>query len=115
MTRPRLAKLLTQPINRLLVASFLLVAAVPVAVLSGDTPADQVRRLLADGAVAFLAKPLDVRALLALVDRVREDGDSGRSAGGGGPAGSAGPGGGGSAGPGGPGGSGQIARVRPSQ
>ncbi|MEJ2644793.1 MAG: diguanylate cyclase [Gammaproteobacteria bacterium] len=34
MIRPRLAKLLTQPINRLLVASFLLVAAVPVAVLS---------------------------------------------------------------------------------
>ncbi|MGA7799247.1 MAG: diguanylate cyclase [Gammaproteobacteria bacterium] len=34
MKRPRLSKLLTQPINRLLVASFLLVAAVPVAVLS---------------------------------------------------------------------------------
>ena len=41
---------------------------IPVAVLSADATARQQQRLLAAGAVAYLTKPLDVAALLRIVD-----------------------------------------------
>ncbi|MBV8690850.1 MAG: response regulator [Actinobacteria bacterium] len=43
-------------------------ASIPVAVVSADATAGQIRRLLAEGAVAYLTKPLDVAELRALVD-----------------------------------------------
>jgi PAS domain S-box-containing protein len=42
--------------------------AIPVAVLSADATPRQQQRLLAAGAVAYLTKPLDVAALLQIVD-----------------------------------------------
>ncbi len=42
--------------------------AIPVAVLSADATASQQQRLMAAGAVAYLTKPLDLSALLALLD-----------------------------------------------
>jgi PAS domain S-box-containing protein len=45
-------------------------AEIPVAVLSADAVASQSARLLADGAVAYLTKPLDIAKLLRLIDRV---------------------------------------------
>ena len=44
--------------------------AIPVVVLSADATPGQVERLLADGARAYLTKPLDISAFLALVDEV---------------------------------------------
>ena len=46
-------------------------ADVPVAVIGADAPAQQVRQLLGRGVIGFLAKPIDVRGLLSLVDAVR--------------------------------------------
>ncbi len=46
-------------------------ADIPVAVIGADVPPQQVRQLLGRGVIGFLAKPLDVRGLLALVDAVR--------------------------------------------
>jgi PAS domain S-box-containing protein len=44
---------------------------IPVAVIGADAPAQQVRQLLGRGVMGFLAKPIDVRGLLSLVDAVR--------------------------------------------
>ena len=46
-------------------------ADIPVAVVGADAPAQQVRQLLGRGVIGFLAKPIDVRGLLSLVDAVR--------------------------------------------
>jgi len=46
-------------------------ANIPVAVVGADAPAQQVRQLLGRGVMGFLAKPIDVRGLLSLVDAVR--------------------------------------------
>jgi CheY-like chemotaxis protein len=46
-------------------------ASIPVAVLSGDAETGQVRRLLGRGVAGQLSKPIDVRALLSLVDAAR--------------------------------------------
>jgi CheY-like chemotaxis protein len=46
-------------------------ADIPVAVIGADAPAQQVRQLLGRGVMGFLAKPIDVRGLLSLVDAVR--------------------------------------------
>jgi CheY-like chemotaxis protein len=43
---------------------------IPVAVISADATPGQIERLMADGVVDYLTKPLDVRKLLALLDRV---------------------------------------------
>jgi CheY-like chemotaxis protein len=43
--------------------------AIPVIILSADATPGQVERLLAAGAQAYLTKPLNVRQLLALVDK----------------------------------------------
>jgi signal transduction histidine kinase/CheY-like chemotaxis protein len=42
---------------------------IPVVVLSADATPPRIDRLLADGADAYLTKPIDVRRLLVLVDR----------------------------------------------
>jgi CheY-like chemotaxis protein len=42
--------------------------SIPVAVLSADATPRQQQRLLAAGAVAYLTKPLDVAALLQILD-----------------------------------------------
>jgi signal transduction histidine kinase/ActR/RegA family two-component response regulator len=42
-------------------------ASTPVVILSADATAGQVERLLAEGATAYLTKPLDVKQLLAIV------------------------------------------------
>jgi PAS domain S-box-containing protein len=46
-------------------------ADIPVAVIGADAPAQQVRQLLGRGVIGFMAKPIDVRGLLSLVDAVR--------------------------------------------
>ncbi len=46
-------------------------AGIPVAVVGADVPAQHVRQLLGRGVIGFLAKPIDVRGLLSLVDAVR--------------------------------------------
>lgn len=46
-------------------------AGIPVAVLSAEAGGGQVRRLLGRGVAGQLAKPIDVRALLSLVDAAR--------------------------------------------
>jgi PAS domain S-box-containing protein len=46
-------------------------AGIPVAVLSTEAGGGQVRRLLGRGVAGQLAKPIDVRALLSLVDAAR--------------------------------------------
>lgn len=46
-------------------------ASIPVAVLSAEASGGQVRRLLGRGVAGQLAKPVDVRALLSLVDAAR--------------------------------------------
>ena len=46
-------------------------AGIPVAVVGADAPAHLVRLLLGRGVIGFLAKPIDVRGLLSLVDAVR--------------------------------------------
>lgn len=45
-----------------------LTASIPIIVVSADATAGQIQRLLAQGATAYLTKPLDVEQLLALVD-----------------------------------------------
>ena len=50
--------------------------AIPVVILSADATPGQTSRLLAQGARAYLTKPLDVRELLTLIDdtlRSREE------------------------------------------
>jgi signal transduction histidine kinase/CheY-like chemotaxis protein len=42
---------------------------IPVAIVSADAMPRQVQRLLAGGATAYLTKPIDVREMLALVDK----------------------------------------------
>lgn len=42
---------------------------IPVAVLTADATQAQRRRLLSDGAVAYLTKPFDIAEVLALIDR----------------------------------------------
>jgi CheY-like chemotaxis protein len=44
-------------------------AAIPVIILSGDSGKATVRELLASGAADFLAKPFDIRQLLAIIGR----------------------------------------------
>jgi len=46
-------------------------AGIPVAAVGADVPAQHVRQLLGRGVIGFLAKPIDVRGLLSLVDAVR--------------------------------------------
>jgi CheY-like chemotaxis protein len=46
-------------------------ADIPVAVVGADAPPQHVRQLLGRGVIGFLAKPIDVRGLLSLVDAVR--------------------------------------------
>ena len=46
-------------------------ADIPVAIIGADAPPQQVRQLLGRGVIGFLAKPIDVRGLLSLVDAVR--------------------------------------------
>ncbi len=46
-------------------------ARLPVAVVGANAPTRLVRQLLGRGVVGFLAKPIDVRGLLSLVDAVR--------------------------------------------
>ncbi|MHB8681656.1 MAG: PAS domain S-box protein [Acidimicrobiales bacterium] len=46
-------------------------ADIPVAVLSAEMPPHHLRRLLGRGVAGHVAKPIDVRALLSLVDAVR--------------------------------------------
>ena len=46
-------------------------ADVPVAIIGADASPQQVRQLLGRGVIGFLAKPIDVRGLLSLVDAVR--------------------------------------------
>ena len=48
-----------------------LTAAIPVAVVGTDAPPQQVRQLLGRGVIGLLARPIDVRGLLSLVDAVR--------------------------------------------
>jgi CheY-like chemotaxis protein/two-component sensor histidine kinase len=43
---------------------------IPVAVLSADAMAGQMRRLKASGAAAYLVKPLDINEVLSLVDKL---------------------------------------------
>jgi CheY-like chemotaxis protein len=45
-------------------------AGIPVVVMSADTSPDQIERMLDAGARAYLAKPLDVDRLLAVLDEV---------------------------------------------
>ena len=47
-------------------------SAIPVVVVSADATAGQIRRLLAEGARAYLTKPLDVGELRGLVDGVAQ-------------------------------------------
>jgi CheY-like chemotaxis protein len=51
-------------------------AEVPVVILSADARPTLVEQLLAQGARAFLTKPLDARELLELLDAVAGDPDS---------------------------------------
>jgi PAS domain S-box-containing protein len=46
-------------------------AEIPVAVIGAEAPAQHIRQLLGRGVIGFLAKPIDVRGLLSLVDAVR--------------------------------------------
>ncbi len=46
-------------------------ASIPVAVIGAEAPPQHVRQLLGRGVIGFLAKPIDVRGLLSLVDAVR--------------------------------------------
>src|SRR5689334_24534845 len=46
---------------------------IPVAVLSEDAMAEQVNRLKAAGAAAYLTKPLDVSQVLAMIDELLSD------------------------------------------
>jgi PAS domain S-box-containing protein len=48
-----------------------LTAAIPIAVVGTDASPQQVRQLLGRGVIGFLARPIDVRGLLSLVDAVR--------------------------------------------
>jgi signal transduction histidine kinase/ActR/RegA family two-component response regulator len=50
-----------------------LTSGVPVVVVSADATTKQVQRLLAEGARAYLTKPLDVRELVRLLDEVLDE------------------------------------------
>jgi CheY-like chemotaxis protein/anti-sigma regulatory factor (Ser/Thr protein kinase) len=43
---------------------------IPVAILSADATPGEIRRMLADGAISYMTKPLDVMKLLELVDEI---------------------------------------------
>jgi CheY-like chemotaxis protein len=43
---------------------------IPVAILSADATEGEIRRMLADGAISYMTKPLDVMKLLELVDEI---------------------------------------------
>jgi CheY-like chemotaxis protein len=45
---------------------------IPVVIVSADAMPRQVQRLLAQGATAYITKPIDVRQLLEVVDRALE-------------------------------------------
>ena len=45
-----------------------LLRTIPVAILSADATAEQSRRLKLSGAIAYLTKPLEIRAVLQLID-----------------------------------------------
>jgi signal transduction histidine kinase len=49
---------------------------IPVAVLSADAMAGQMRRLKASGAAAYLVKPLDIAQVLSLVDKLLGEPDA---------------------------------------
>jgi CheY-like chemotaxis protein len=53
---------------------------VPVVVLSADARPSLITQLLAEGARAFLTKPLDVNELLALLDTIAAEHQQARSA-----------------------------------
>jgi CheY-like chemotaxis protein len=48
-------------------------AAIPVVMVSADATPGEIQRLLAAGAAAYLTKPLDVRAMLRLLDELLAD------------------------------------------
>jgi CheY-like chemotaxis protein len=48
--------------------------AIPVIVISADATPGQIDRLLTDGALAYLTKPLDVKKLLSLLDQTLPSG-----------------------------------------
>lgn len=48
--------------------------AIPVIVISADATPGQIERLLTDGALAYLTKPLDVKKLLSLLDQTLPSG-----------------------------------------
>jgi signal transduction histidine kinase len=50
----------------------------PVVVLTADATPAQMRRLLASGATAYLTKPVDIRDVFALLDRILDPHGSGR-------------------------------------
>lgn len=52
---------------------------IPIAVLSADATPSQVKRLLAAGATTYLTKPLDLSALLRLIDGTLSTRDSARA------------------------------------
>jgi CheY-like chemotaxis protein len=49
-------------------------SGIPVVVISADATPGQIERLLADGVLAYLTKPLDVKKLLALLDQTLPQG-----------------------------------------
>lgn len=51
-------------------------AAVPVLVLSADATRERIDRAIAEGAAGYLAKPIDLAALLAAVDEILAQADS---------------------------------------
>ncbi len=53
---------------------------IPVAVLSADAMAEQVKRLKAAGAAAYLTKPLDISQVLAMLDELLSKGSQGSAA-----------------------------------
>ncbi len=52
---------------------------IPVAVISADATPGQIRRLLANGACAYLTKPLDVKQLLEVLDDTLKERESSRT------------------------------------
>jgi len=54
--------------------------AIPVIVLSADATAGQMRRVMALGAAAYLTKPLDLGAVLEVIDRTLSQSEASRSA-----------------------------------
>jgi PAS domain S-box-containing protein len=48
-------------------------ASIPVVMISGDASSEQAKRMIAAGARDYLTKPLDVRTLLATIDKALDD------------------------------------------